>query len=163
MGKARLPDGVRVAAQEMFDHGLGYRSVAGQLALSTTTARRWNDRWRQGLLLGSEAMAQKSYPFEVKVAAVERFLAGMSTSDVVLEYEISTRSLLDKWVAIYRAQGAQGLQPKLRGRIPKDRSAETLEQKVKRLEMENTALKKLQALVTADQRRTGKKPKSSGH
>ena len=150
---------MRIGAQELFDQGLGYRLVAQQLGLSTSTARNWRDRLRQGLLLGSEAMAKKEYLFEVKVAAVERVLGGASRSEVVLEYEISTRALLDKWVAIYRAQGVQGLQPKPKGRIPKNQSAETLEQKVKRLEMENAALKKLQALVAADQRRTGKKPR----
>ena len=104
-------------------------------------------------------MVSKSYPYGVKVAAVERFLGGASTADVVLEFEISTRSLLDKWVAIYRAQGAEGLRPKRKGRVPKDPNVETLEQKVARLEMENLVLKKLNALVAADQRRTGKKPR----
>lgn len=159
MGKERLPEAVRVAAQALFDQGCGHETVARELGVSATTMRRWQDSWRQGTLLGSAVMVSKSYPYEVKVAAVERFLAGSSTADVVLEFEISTRSLLDKWVAIYRAQGAEGLRPKRKGRVPKDPNVETLEQKVARLEMENLVLKKLNALVAADQRRTGKKPR----
>lgn len=159
MGKARLSEAVYAAAQDLFDQGCGSKTVARELGVSATTTRRWQDSWRQGALLGSAVMASKSYPYEVKVAAVERFLAGSSTADVVLEFEISTRSLLDKWVAIYRAQGVEGLRPKRKGRVPKDPNVETLEQKVARLEMENLVLKKLNALVAADQRRTGKKPR----
>jgi transposase-like protein len=159
MGKPRLPEAVRVAAQALFDQGCGHETVGRELGVSATTMRRWRDSWRQGALLGSAVMVSKSYPYEVKVAAVERFLGGASTADVVLEFEISTRSLLDKWVAIYRAQGAEGLRPKRKGRVPKDPNVETLEQKVARLEMENLVLKKLNALVAADQRRTGKKPR----
>jgi transposase-like protein len=105
MPRSRLPLDVRIRAQELFDQGLGFHVVARQLSINLSTSRRWRDSWRQGTLLGSGAMGNKRYPFEVKVAAVERFLAGASISEVVLEYEISTRALLDKWVRIYRGQG----------------------------------------------------------
>jgi transposase-like protein len=154
-----LPLDVRIRAQELCDQGFGYHVVARQLSINLSTSRRWRDSARQGTLLGSGVMGNKRYPFEVKVAAVERFLSGASTTEVVLEYEISTRALLNKWVAIYRDDGPDGLRPGRRGRPARNPSKETLEQKVQRLEMENAALKKLQALVAADQRRTGKKPR----
>jgi transposase len=69
-------------------------------------------------------------------------------------FEIRHLSQLEDWVRRYREHGAAGLQPGKRGRKPRAAPAEeTLEQKVRRLEMENAALKKLQALAAEERRR----------
>jgi transposase len=67
------------------------------------------------------------------------------------EFEITSRAMVNKWVAAYLVSGPEGLKPKPRGRPPKKVGVETLEQKVARLEFENEALKKLQALVDLQQ------------
>ena len=99
-------------------------------------------------------MNQK-YSTETKIAAVEAFLNGTVKPQVMQDFQIRSDAALDRWIRVYRNDGPEGLLPrKPTGRPPKQPSPaaeETLEEKVQRLEMENAALKKLQAL--ASQRR----------
>jgi transposase len=82
------------------------------------------------------------------------YLSGAAREHVMERFEIRHLSQLEDWVRRYRENGAAGLQPGKRGRKPRPAPAEeTLEQKVRRLEMENAALKKLQALVAEERRR----------
>ena len=95
----------------------------------------------------------KHYSSQVKLAAVEKFLAGTTKTEVIVEYGISNRSLFNKWLAIYRRQCAQGLVAKTKGGPKRsvDQGQETLEQKVYRLEMENAVLKKFHALMAKEE------------
>lgn len=144
----------RIEAARLFDAGFGYTAIATYLRVPGGTVRDWQDSHRQGRLLDFAVMAEiKEYSSQVKLAAVERFLAGVSKSEVIVEFGISNRSLLNKWLAIYRRQGAQGLVAKAKGRPKRsvDLSPETLEQKVYRLEMENAVLKKFHALMAKEE------------
>lgn len=151
----------RIEAARLFDAGHGRSVVANQLGVSEYTARSWMDKHRQGRLVGLDLVpSNKSYSWETKIAAVEQFLAGATTPEVVDSFGITSRSMLNKWVALYRKGGPESLKPKPKGRpksvgIPRER--ETLEQKVARLEFENEALKKLNALVAMEQRRISKR------
>jgi transposase-like protein len=95
--------------------------------------------------------SNKKFSYEVKLAAVLKHLEGVPLPVVMTEFGITTRAMANKWVAAYRVSGPDGLKPKPRGRPPKHAGVETLEQKVARLEFENEALKKLQALVDLQQ------------
>jgi len=65
----------------LFALGHGARAVATYLGLSHTTMRQWQDAYRQGRLLHSGDVREiKIYPQQLKVAAVEKFLAGTSPS-----------------------------------------------------------------------------------
>lgn len=148
----------------LFAMGHGSRTVATHLGLPYTTMRQWQDSYRQGHLLNSGSVREiKIYPHQLKVAAVEKFLAGTSKTDIVLEFGISARSLFDKWVAIYRKDGPSGLAPKPKGRKPSVAGKESLEEKVYRLEMENALLKKFQALMAKDEAAQPQKRKQSRH
>ncbi|YCH07591.1 helix-turn-helix domain-containing protein [Arthrobacter sp. alpha11c] len=60
--------------------------------------------------------APKSYSFEVKLALVQRFLAGETGQDLAVEAGLSSRQQLQKWVRDYRLEGEDGLRPKRNGR-----------------------------------------------
>jgi transposase-like protein len=144
----------RIEAARLFDAGFGYTAIATYLRLPLGTLRNWQDSHRQGRLLDFAVMAEsKHYSSEVKLAAVERVLTGVSKSEVIVEFGISNRSLLNKWLVLYRLDGAKGLVGKPKGRPKRsvDLSPETLEQKVYRLEMENAVLKKFHALMAKEE------------
>ena len=108
---------------------------------------------------------------------------GLSYSDTVRKYwgvktpaECSNhRSQLRLWERIYLTEGAEGFMVERRGRSPKGRprnkslppeaendlldEVQRLRERNEYLEMENEYLKKLDALVRAEEERNGKKPK----
>lgn len=142
----------RIEAARLFDAGLGLKSVATHLGVSRDTARDWADYHRQGRLLGLAVMGNRRYSQQQKIAAVEMFLSGVSKADVVAKFEISSRSLFTKWVALYREFGPEALMAKSRGRPKKviEHKAETDAQRIYRLELENAVLKKSIALLAAE-------------
>lgn len=154
---------VRLEAVRLFDRGHGYKFVARVLGISPTTVRVWHDRHLNTGLLGLIPMStNRNYPTELKVAAVEEFLAGATSAEVMSKYSISNRSILNKWVAAYRAEGADGLVAKKRGRpVVNVNLPETPEQELARLRMENAVLKKLAALAESGDPRLWEKPTSS--
>jgi transposase len=165
VGKIRHKTETRIEAARLFDAGFGYKWVAKQLRLSESTMRIWQDSHKQGRLLGLDSVTSyKKYSAELKLAAVEKFLSGTVKPDVMLEFSISTRAMLNKWLAIYRDHGAEGLMERPKGR-PKqnmDRLLETDSQKIHRLELENAVLKKLIALEPQDPAARLAKRKQSG-
>jgi transposase-like protein len=163
-GRVGYSEEIRVQASELFASGYGARTVARYLVLPMSTMRVWEDSFRQGHLLNSGAVREnKIYPQHLKVAAVEKFLAGTPKSQILLEYEISTRSLFNKWVAAYRKDGPEGLVAKTKGPKPSVVGTESLEQKIYRLEMENALLKKFQALMAKEQQARPSKRKQLPH
>lgn len=155
---------IRMEAARQFGLGNGYHVVAKYLSLPLSTARTWHDAYRQDHLLHSgDVRENKIYPQQLKQAAVEKFLAGTSKTDIVAEFGISGRSLFERWVAAYRKDGPAGLAPKPRGRKPSVVGQESLEQKVYRLEMENALLKKFQALMAEDEAAQPQKRNRSRH
>lgn len=66
--------------------------------------------------------APKSYSFEVKLALVQRFLAGESGQELAVEAGLSSRQQLQRWVRIYRLEGEDGLRPKRTGRPGRDQA-----------------------------------------
>jgi transposase-like protein len=144
---------IRIEAANLFDAGFGFSAVATHLGLSRETVRSWSDKHSQGRLLDSVLMGYRSYSQQIKVAAVEKFLSGTPKSVVVAEFEISSRSLFDNWVRIYRTAGPAGLAVGKRGRPPKNSRPETLEERLAFLEMENEILKKWVALAQEEDRR----------
>lgn len=155
---------VRIQAAEQFALGYGARAVATYLNLPYNTVRIWEDSHRLGQLLNSGAVREnKAYPQHLKVAAVEKFLAGTPKSQILLEFEISTRALFNKWVATYRKEGPEGLVAKAKGPKPSVVGTESLEQKIYRLEMENALLKKFQALMAKEQQARPSKRRQLPH
>ncbi len=163
-GRVGYSEEVRIAAAGQFVLGHGAGAVATYLGLSHGTMRRWQDAYRQGRLLNSGVVREnRSYPQQLKQAAVEKFLAGTPKSEIIFEFGISTRTVFDRWVAAYRKDGPSGLVAKPKGRKPSVVGKESLERKVYRLEMENVLLKKFQALMAEDQAAQPSKRRRSRH
>lgn len=163
-GRFNYSEETRRQVARLFTLGHGARAVATYLGLSRSSMRRWQDSYRQGNLLHSGSVrANKVYSEQLKVAAVEKFLAGTSKTEIILEFGISTRSVFDRWVAAYRKDGPAGLVAKPKGRKPLVIGEESLEQKVYRLEMENALLKKFQALVAEEKAAQPSKRRRSSH
>ncbi len=94
----------------------------------------------------------------------------LSYHETVRKYELGNdqtggaRSMLQRWERIYLEEGAEGLMKERRCRGSKGRTAkldkkteEDLIAENQRLRMENEYLKKLSALVLAEERKNGKR------
>lgn len=136
---------VRLKALELIQKGHGEKSIGSLLGISKNTARDFIIQYRQGRLLGLRAMGEKNkvYSFETKLAAVKEVLSGASTGSVTVEFEITNRSMLNKWIKKYREGGPDALKSSVKGRPRGDGSVrqETQEEKIARLEFEIEALK----------------------
>ena len=100
------------------------------------------------------------YPFELKLALVERYIAGETAQDLAAEAGLSSSGLLKNWAAAYRRDGVDALRPKPRGgpgtpgALPAEAEAE-----LERLTRENELLRaqvaylgKLRALGAQERR-----------
>ena len=69
------------------------------------TIYKWVDKYK---IWGSEAFISlsknKSYTKEFKLQAVEEYLSGMSSvREIVAKYNISSNSMLERWILLYNA------------------------------------------------------------
>ena len=160
---------IKAKAAEMTDDGLGWDSISSALALPRDTVKQWVMTYRAvgigGLLnMGSK---KKTYDFETKLAAARAHVDdGRTLQEVMADYGIASRAPLQKWCQLYREDGAGALRPKPKGRpsgsrasaAPKTREQE-LEERVRKLEVENAYLKKLAALRAEKRLQTGRNPR----
>ena len=155
----------RLKAVEMYLEGCSPSSIIETLGLSSAyTLTGWLDRYRR---LGAEGLADpdpratKSYSPEVKLAAARMHVDEGKTVPATLEhFGIRNRSQLKKWCALYRDGGPEALEPRPKGRRKKPETApsveETLDERCRRLEVENAYLKESIALAE-ERRRTPKR------
>jgi transposase len=84
----------------------------------------------------------KDYPLETKLEAIRlREEEGLLYQEITEKLEIRDPGRVKTWMRIYRKEGKGGLKKPRRGRPKKDR--DSLEERIKYLEMENTLLKAL--------------------
>lgn len=145
----------------LFEAGYGADVVGHRLQINRYLVRDIYNRWR---LRGRYALVAQPttqrYPYEVKLQAVLRCLAGESKMALAEEYGLASPKTLATWVRVYRAEGAAGLQPKQRGRPPQtaeigdqeETDVERLQREILYLEAEVAYLKKLRALSAHQQR-----------
>lgn len=119
---ARYDDDVRRRAVELLAGGAGRRIVARELGIPEATARQWAHAFavdgEQGVLNAGTTRA--SYGLETKLDAVRDHLdRGKSIREVMVKYHIASESSIKLWCRAYRREGAEGLEPKRRGRPPK--------------------------------------------
>lgn len=115
------------------------------------------------------------YPVQFKMNAVELYLnTEMSYADVAARLEMNNPALIAGWVGRYREAGVSGLsirrgrrpqmsdeQKQPREAQPEDDRIRALEDKVKRLEIENDFLKELRRLREQKSRRQAKRSHDS--
>ena len=96
------------------------------------------------------------YDLETKKQAIRMYLEeGVSYKEITRILSIRDPRRAKRWVSLFRRGGEGALKKPHRGRPRKQKGEETLEQKVKRLEMENDLLKKYHAEL---RKLTGEKP-----
>lgn len=113
---------MRRRAVELFAGGAGRRIVARELGIPEATARQWAHAFavdgEQGVL--NAGATRVSYDLETKLDAVRDHLdRGKSIREVMVKYHIASESSIKLWCRAYRREGAEGLEPKRRGRPPK--------------------------------------------
>jgi len=94
-----------------------------------------------------------SFTFEFKLEVVRRFVAGEATAlELAREHDLSSPTLVERWVRVYRRDGEDALRPKPKGRpaavadSSEPSELQRLRQENLRLSAENAYLKKLRAL-----------------
>jgi transposase len=84
----------------------------------------------------------KDYPLKTKLEAIRLFEEeGLTKKEITEQLGIRDPRRVKVWLSIYRKEGEQGLKKPRRGRPKKDRNS--LEERIRQLEMENTLLKAL--------------------
>jgi transposase-like protein len=84
----------------------------------------------------------KDYPLEIKLEAIRLWEEEDLTYEEITEkLEIRDPKRVKEWMRIYRREGQAGLKKPRRGRPKKKQNS--LEERIKHLEMENTLLKAL--------------------
>jgi transposase len=151
----------REAAVAWFEKGIADTATARLLGVSRGPVKRLYRRWR---IHGRGALVTKptkqKYSFEIKLALVQRCIAGETAPDLAVEAGLSSPRLLETWVRAYRLEGADALRPKPKGRPRKPDAPppaelpelERLRRENERLRAEVAYLGKLRALRAQDRR-----------
>ena len=132
----------------------------------------WTKLWRC-IFMAKKGQTQKKYNAEFKICVIlDMRKHGLSYWETAKKYNLVTQSMggaidtLHRWKRIYLTEGAEGFMKERRGRIPKggrpkkplDKSVEEdLIAENQRLRMELEYLKKLSALVLAEEQEKNKK------
>jgi transposase len=117
--RSALSEAQREAAVALFERGWGDNSVARSMGVARWPVRSLYRRWKMhGRLALVRKPGKRSFSFEFKLLAVQRFLSGELAAELAAELGLSSPVLLKTWARIYRREGADGLRPKPRGRPP---------------------------------------------
>ena len=123
-----------------------------------------------------EKRINKKYSAEFKISVIlDKVKNNLGVKETVRKYELKSHNTLKLWERIYRNEGAEGLMKEKRGKKsigrPRKKPADVafsddlitenkkLRAQLEYAQMEIEVLKKLSALVLAEERENGKKPK----
>ena len=153
--------------RQYLDGRQGYKSVANDHLLHHVVVKRWVDRYR---LHGIAGLQKKfsHYDAEFKLAVLQRMWdEQLSYGEVTALFDIRSPGVVGHWERCYHSGGIDALRPRTRGRPKKmpdidtpkaplptedeNRTREQLVAEVNHLRMEVAYLKKLRALVQAQQ------------
>ena len=158
-GRSPLSEHQREAAVAWFEKGIADGAAARLLGVPRSPVKELYLRWRihgRGVLVARRT--KQVYPFELKLALVERFIAGETAQDLAAEAGLSSSGLLKNWTAAYRREGADALRPKPKPGRPDSPPPEP-EPELERLRRENELLRakvaylgKLRALRAQERR-----------
>jgi transposase-like protein len=159
--RSPLSEDQREAAVAWFEKGIADKAAARLLGVSHSPVQLLYLRWRihgRGALVAKPT--KQVYSFELKLALVERFIAGETAQDLAAEAGLSSSGLLKNWAAAYRREGADALRPKPKGRPREPDSPppgelpelERLRRENERLRAEVAYLGKLRALRAQERR-----------
>jgi transposase len=157
--------------QQFLDGKAGVKAIAKQSGLAHAMVRRWVESFQRH---GANGLKKKfsHYSAEFKLSVLQHIWDNeLSYGQAAIHFNIRNASVLGVWERSFRSGGLDALQPRPRGRPgkskmsaptiktetpPEDdkRSREELLAEVGQLRMEVAYLKKLRALVQAQQKAT---------
>lgn len=157
--------------QQYLDGKAGVKAIAKQYGLAHAMVRRWVE-WFQAH--GTDGLKKKfsHYSAEFKLSVLQHIWDNeLSYGQAAIHFNIRNPGVLSAWERSYRSGGLDALQPRPRGRPSKSkmsapttktetppeddkRTREELLAEVSQLRMEVAYLKKLRALVQAQQKAT---------
>lgn len=156
-----------------YEEGHTGLATSEQFRVDSKLVQKWVKQYQSG---GIDAIKPKTskakYSSEFKHHVITTMLMqGLSQSEVALTFNISSPALISHWHKAYRLYGMSGLTPKRKGRTamtkpfitgkPDDEKTSTeLKRELEYLRAENAYLKKLDALLKAEEQ-AGKKQGSS--
>jgi transposase-like protein len=139
-----------------------YKAIAKERKMSMAPLKRWVLRYREH---GVEGLVSSytNYDIQFKMDVLhymDEF--GASINETAARYNLPSDYTVLNWKRQFEAGGIDALQPKKKGRrlmkketkkpTPAEGSVEALQVEVERLRMENTYLKKLNALVQSKEK-----------
>jgi len=131
--KPKISFEIKVAAVEEYLKGLkGVEKISNELSVANTTVKAWIKIYRSKGAMGLCPKGKNTaYTKDVKIAAVEEYLAGNgSLWDISLKYGLRSKAQLNSWIVKYnsheeiKSSGAGGNQIMTKGR------ATTLEERI---------------------------------
>lgn len=153
--------------------GYGYKALAREHGLDFAMVRRWV-KWFQ--FHGMDGLKKKSAPHytaEFKLSVLRAIWDNeLSHRQAYTQFNLRSPGVISTWERAYQRGGIEGLQPRPRGRpramtTPKNKPAPPLEDnkrtreellaELSDLRMENAYLKKLRALIQAQQNSASRK------
>ena len=147
--------------------------VSNQKGLNESNIRKWIGFYKQYGAVGLLPSKNQSYSVSFKLEVLKAIAKGLlSLRDVSIKFNIPDTAIIVKWKRDFATFGLPGLQPKTRGRPtsmdtnkrkkrksdkPLTREEELLLEN-EALRCENELLKKLQALIQAEEKAKRHKP-----
>ena len=104
-GRSPLSEHQREAAVAWFEKGIADAATARVMGVAHSPVKELYLRWRihgRGALVARRT--KQVYPFELKLALVERFIAGEKAQELAAEAGLSSSGLLKNWAAAYRRE-----------------------------------------------------------
>jgi len=160
--------------QEYLAGTVGYTRLAKRHGLTDSTVKKWVGLYR---IHGVAGLAKKftHYSAEFRLSVLQHMWdCGLSHRQVAAVFNIRNAGCITQWVRCYQSDGLDALTPRNRGKpkkvpMPPDkpesladaegRTHDELVAEVNQLRMEVAYLKKLQALVQAQQQQRSTTPK----
>ncbi len=165
MKKLTYEDKVKIYLEKKDGKPLSY--IAKKYQIGTDHIKymiRLIDKHGYNILLQERTV---SYPIQFKQEVIDRILINHeSIREVAIDLGLPSHGIVNRWLKIYKENGYNIVEPKRRSTMnnKKNKNEETKDEKIKRLEIENTYLKaeleyskKLRAVVQARKNQQQKK------
>ena len=102
MARSRHSIEQKLSALQMIEETYTWEEVAETHDVSTVTLRVWKLKFdTSGIGALKELKTWKPYTKEQKIAAVRDYLDGLTIIEVLFKYQISSRSVLYRWIKKY--------------------------------------------------------------
>ena len=96
----------KIEVIQAYENGQPIHQLCSKFGISKRTLRDWLRQWSLGVASLEPKAGWKSYPKELKIAAISDYMNGnLSQNEVLIKYRISSRSVFRKWLKKYNGHG----------------------------------------------------------